>query len=116
MMRAFKETDYDYSRHVRDEPNGASSVPTAPPSKLATLIAVTLFLAVLIAEAVFLALNAPSVPTSARWPRAPGACRDRADNGTAGPAGRARVQAADIASAPRARLVRHLAASVRYAI
>jgi len=31
------------------------------PIKLATLIAVTLFLAVLIAEAVFLALNAPSV-------------------------------------------------------
>jgi hypothetical protein len=31
------------------------------PSNLATLIAVTLFLAVLIAEAVFLALNAPSV-------------------------------------------------------
>jgi len=61
MMRALKETDYDYSRHVRDEPNGASSVPTAPPSKLATLIAVTLFLAVLIAEAVFLARNAPSV-------------------------------------------------------
>ena len=36
-------------------------MPTAPPSKLATLIAVTLFLAVLIAEAVFLALKAPSV-------------------------------------------------------
>jgi hypothetical protein len=31
------------------------------PTNLATLIAVTLFLAVLIAEAVFLALNAPSV-------------------------------------------------------
>lgn len=33
--------------------------PTAP--NLATLIAVTLFLAVLIAEAIFLALNAPSM-------------------------------------------------------
>jgi len=31
------------------------------PTNLATLVAVTLFLAVLIAEAVFLALNAPSV-------------------------------------------------------
>ena len=31
------------------------------PTKLATLIAVTLFLAMLIAEAVFVALNAPSV-------------------------------------------------------
>ena len=31
------------------------------PIKLATLIAVTLFLAVLIAEVVFLALNAPSI-------------------------------------------------------
>ena len=31
------------------------------PTNLATLIAVTLFLAVLIAEAVFLALNAPSI-------------------------------------------------------
>jgi hypothetical protein len=31
------------------------------PTNLATLIAVTLFLAVLIAEAVFVALNAPSV-------------------------------------------------------
>ena len=31
------------------------------PTNLATLIAVSLFLAVLIAEAVFLALNAPSI-------------------------------------------------------
>ena len=31
------------------------------PTNLATLIAVTLFLAVLIAEAVFLAFNAPSI-------------------------------------------------------
>ena len=62
MMRALKETDYDYSRHVRDEPNGASSARCLPrPHQTVTLIAVTLFLAVLIAEAVFLALKAPSV-------------------------------------------------------
>ena len=49
----------------------------------ATLVAVTLFLAVLIAEAV-----PRASPTSARWPRSPGACRDHTVDGTAGPAGR----------------------------
>jgi hypothetical protein len=45
-------------RRAEQRPLGAAP-PTAP--NLATLIAVTLFLAVLTAEAVFFALNAPSV-------------------------------------------------------
>jgi hypothetical protein len=45
-------------RRAEQRPLGAA--PSTAPN-LATLIALTLFLAVLIAEAVFLALNAPSV-------------------------------------------------------
>ena len=57
-----EETDHDYPRHVRDGPNiYRSGVAHRALTNPATLLAVTLFLAVLIAEAVFLARNAPSV-------------------------------------------------------
>lgn len=51
-------TDARRSRRAEQLPLGAA--PSTSPNP-ATLIAVTLFLAVLIAEAVFLALNAPSI-------------------------------------------------------
>jgi hypothetical protein len=51
-------TDAMCARRAEQRALGAAP-PTAP--NLVTLIALTLFLAVLIAEAVFLALNAPSV-------------------------------------------------------
>jgi hypothetical protein len=64
MMRALKETEIMTTQAMttkaRTVPHRRGASYRAP-TNLATLIAVTLFLAVLIAEAVFLVLNAPSV-------------------------------------------------------